>query len=246
MSESAVTDALLLRAVDYRDADRILTLFTAERGKLSAIARGAKSSRKRFAGALEPYTLIRVELEPGKSELFTLKRAEIVRVFPALLGDLARMDVAGAALMLLREAHAAHVPDVQAFVATLQYLTLLEHEPDETRAALLAFAMRVLALSGLAPRLATCGRSEEPVPAGKAAYFDPALGALISKRFGGGPFLLSWPVRERLLLAQSEQWLAAARMPWQDEVLASARCALSAFIASHLSPELSGRLFPGS
>jgi DNA repair protein RecO (recombination protein O) len=246
MRESVVTDALLLRAVDYRDADRILTLFSAERGKLSAIARGAKSSRRRFAGALEPYTLIKVELEPGKGELFTLKHAEIVRVFPALLGDLTRMEVAGAALMLLREAHAAHVPDVQAFVSTLQFLTLLEHEPDPARAVLLAFAMRVLALAGLAPRLATCGRSDEAVPEGRAAYFDPALGALIGKRFGGGPFLLSWAVRERLLLAQSERWLEAARMPWQDEVLSSARCALAAFIASHLSPDLAGRLFPGS
>jgi DNA repair protein RecO (recombination protein O) len=246
MPESVVTDALLLRAVDYRDADRILTLFTAERGKLSAIARGAKSSRRRFAGALEPYTLIRVELEPAKGELFTLKHAEIAQVFPALLSDLGRMEVAAAALTLLREAHAAHVPDVQAFVSALQFLTLLDHEPDPARAALLAFAMRVLALAGLAPRLATCGRSEEPVPAGKAAYFDPVLGALIGKRFGGGPFLLSWAVRERLLLAQSERWLDAARMPWQDEVLSGARCALSAFIASHLSPDLAGRLFPGS
>jgi DNA repair protein RecO (recombination protein O) len=246
MPECVVTDALLLRAVDYRDSDRILTLFTAERGKLSAIARGAKSSRRRFPGALEPYTLIRVELETAKGELFALKRAEIVRVFPAVLSDLARMEVAASALMLLREAHAVHVPDAQAFVSALQFLTLLDHEPDPTRAALLAYAMRVLALAGLAPRLATCGRSEEPVPAGKAAYFDPVLGALIGKRFGGGPFLLSWTVRERLLLAQGEHWLDAARMPWQDEVLAGARCALAAFIASHLSLDLAGRLFPGS
>jgi DNA repair protein RecO (recombination protein O) len=246
MSESVVTDALLLRAVDYRDSDRILTLFTADRGKLSAIARGAKNSRRRFPGALEPYTLIRVELELGKGELFTLKRAEIVRVFPALLADLSRMEVAAAALMLLREAHAVHVPDVQAFVSALQFLTLIDHEPDPTRAALLAYAMRVLALAGLAPRLATCGRSEEVVPDGKAAYFDPALGALIGKRFGGGPFLLPWVVRERLLLAQGERWLEVARLPWQDEVLSGARCALAAFIASHLSPDLAGRLFPDS
>jgi len=246
MAESVVTDALLLRAVDYRDSDRILTLFTAELGKLGAIARGAKSSRRRFSGALEPYTLIRVELEPGKSDLYTLKHAEIVRVFPTLLTDLARMEVAAAALMLVREAHAARVPDAQAFVSVLQFLTLLEHEADPTRAALLAFAMRVLALAGLAPRLGTCGRSGQAVPDGKAAYFDPVLGALVGKRFGGGPFLLSWAVRERLLLAQSERWLDAARMTWQAEVLHGARCALAAFIASHLSPDLAGRLFPGT
>lgn len=54
MRQVVASDALLLRASDYRDADRIVTLFTRELGKVSAIARAAKSSRRRFAGALEP------------------------------------------------------------------------------------------------------------------------------------------------------------------------------------------------
>ena len=46
---ATTTDALLLRAVDYRDADRVCTFFTHELGMVSAIARGAKSSKRRFA-----------------------------------------------------------------------------------------------------------------------------------------------------------------------------------------------------
>jgi DNA repair protein RecO (recombination protein O) len=245
MRDSVVTDALLLRATDYRDADRIVTFFTADLGKVSAIARGAKGSRRRFAGALEPYSLLRLELALGAGELATLTRAEITRSFGQVLGDLGRMEVAGAALALVREVHAARVPDVRSFLSTLQLLTLLDHEPDPARAALLAFALRMLALAGIAPRLAECGRSGEPVPEGRAAYFDPGLGAVVSRRFGGGPFLLSGEVRARLIDAQSDGWLEVARAPWEPEALNGARCALAAFIAGQLSGELASRLFPG-
>lgn len=243
VSRSQATDALVLRATDYRDADRVITLFTQHLGKVSAIARGARASKRRFAGTLEPYAVIRVELEPGRADLMTLKRAELVRTFPGILRDLSRMDVAGAALNLLREAHPARVADQPMFVQAVQFLTLVDLEGDPERALLLGFALRVLALSGLAPRLDACGRSEDPVPEGRPAYFDPALGAVVSRRFGGGPFLLSAQARLRLMRAQSEDWLRVSREPWDAEELRVARAAIAAFIEKHVDPAVAHRLF---
>ncbi len=245
VSRSQVTDALVLRATDYRDTDRILTLFTQHLGKVSAVARGARESKRRFAGALEPYAVIRVELEATRTELFTLKRAEIDRVFPGILGSFEKMDVAGAALSLLREAHPGRAPDAPMFVNAVQFLTLLELAGDPDRSRLLAFALRVLALSGLSPQLARCGRSGDVVPEGKAAYFDPALGAVVSRRFGGGPFLLSARARARMLSALSADWLSAAQEPWPEAELKQARAAVAAFVAAHVKEELSSRLFSG-
>lgn len=238
------TDALLLRAVNYRDADRVVTLFTRDLGKVSAIARGARGSKRRFSGALEPYAVIRVELDAGRGELMTLKRAEIERSFPSILGDLARMESAAAALVLLRELHPPRVPDTPLFVAGLQYLTLVDLEGDATRAGLLAFAVRGLALAGLSPRFDVCGRSGEPVPEGRPAYFDPKLGALVSRRFGGGPFLFSAETRRRLLQSQTEHWVRVAREPWEAEALQGARAALAAFLAAHLPADVGAQLFP--
>ena len=76
-SERRTSDALVLRLVDYRESDRIVTLFTQELGVLGAIARGARSSRRRFAGALEPYAIVRVELTQTRSELWTLEAARM-------------------------------------------------------------------------------------------------------------------------------------------------------------------------
>jgi DNA repair protein RecO (recombination protein O) len=243
---SVTTDAVLLRAVDYRDADRVLTLFTQELGKISAIARGARASKRRFSGTLEPYAVIRVGLTPTRSDLFALDGAEVVRVFSAILSDLDRMEAAAGALTLVRESREVRISDRPLFLAVVQFLQLVDHEGDVTRARLLAFAMRVLSLNGMAPRLDVCGRSDEPVPANKPAYFDPALGAVVARRFGGGPFLLDADTRQRLLAAQGEDWLQVARHSWQPDSLQNARAALAAFVASQLGDATAARLFPST
>ena len=54
------TPAVLLRRVDYGDFDLILTLFTETTGKISVIAKHAKKSKKRFAGVLELFTVLKI------------------------------------------------------------------------------------------------------------------------------------------------------------------------------------------
>jgi DNA repair protein RecO (recombination protein O) len=240
---STLSDALVLGASDYRDADRIVTLFTERLGKVSALARAARASRRRFGGVLEPYAVIRVSLAPSRGELYTLERAELVRAFVAILGDLDRMDAAGAALSLCRTAQEVRVANAAAFLALVQFLQVVDHEGDPDRSRLLAFTMRFLAASGLAPRLDVCGRSGLPVPAHKSAYFDPALGAVVARRAGGGPFLLSGPTRARLLASASEHWLTTAREPWEPESLRTARAAVAAFVSAQVGEKAASRLF---
>ena len=116
-----LTDALLLRASDYRDADRIVTLFTRDAGKLSGDRARCTRLQAALFGALEPYAVIRVELsEARRGELYTLKRAELVQAFPASWRTLARMDVAGAALCAVARRPRAELPDAALFMATVQ------------------------------------------------------------------------------------------------------------------------------
>ncbi|HEX5101745.1 MAG TPA: recombination protein O N-terminal domain-containing protein, partial [Polyangiaceae bacterium] len=67
------THALLLKRVEYGEADLVLTLFTERFGRISALARAARKSTRRFGGALEPMHTLEVALEERpKSELFML------------------------------------------------------------------------------------------------------------------------------------------------------------------------------
>lgn len=73
-------DALVLRTYALGESDRIVVLLTRDRGKKRGVARGARRSRRRFAGALEPLTHVRVAYtEREQRELVQLTYAEAVR-----------------------------------------------------------------------------------------------------------------------------------------------------------------------
>ena len=154
------------------------------------------------------------------------------------------MEVAAAALLLLREAQAARLPDSELFLATVQYLTLVDVAGDATRAGLLAFALRSLSRLGLAPRMDVCGRSGDAVPEGRAAYFDPKLGSVVSRRFGGGPFLLIGRAAQATDARTKRALVSVAREDWEPQMLALARAAMAAFVAAHVPGDVGPRLFP--
>jgi DNA repair protein RecO (recombination protein O) len=88
-------DALILRTYKLGEADRIVVFLTRDRGKKRGVAKGARRSRSRFAGALEPLTEARVAyFEKERRELVGLNYAEPVRSPLALLGLVSGADTA--------------------------------------------------------------------------------------------------------------------------------------------------------
>ncbi|HEX2678106.1 MAG TPA: DNA repair protein RecO [Polyangiales bacterium] len=227
-------DAVLLRSVDYAEADRVVTLLTSRHGKVSLMARGARRSKKRFGGALEPFSLLDVELSIGGSDVGTLHAASVTRAFPVLLRDLARMSAAGAALELVREVLPDRSPDPAIFASTVSMFDALERGVVPAEPLLLAFAAHVMGLSGFAPRLSACGLCGKRPARGQAAEFDPARGFLVCRSCGGAARRLSGAMRELLVSALEEHWLpseasASASVASKDE-LDEAERALAAFI----------------
>ncbi len=73
---NTVTEAIVLKRINYGETDRILTLFTKDLGKISAIAKGVRKQGSRLAGHLEPGSIVQVELAQGKN-LYILTGARI-------------------------------------------------------------------------------------------------------------------------------------------------------------------------
>lgn len=233
------TDAILLRVVDYRDADRIVTLLTRELGKVAVMARGARSSRRRFGGALEPYALLRAEVALGRGEVGRLGQAQVQRAFPRILVDLQRITLAGAALELVREIAPQREPDERLFDATVELLDVLDAAQRAREELLLAFQIRVLSIAGFTPGVDLCARCAKRAPAGKAARFDPALGAIVCVACGGGPLGLSGSARERIRSCVPRGWVEAV-VDWKPGELSEVRQALGDLIASHIGRRLHG------
>ena len=97
MPGSLKTEAIVLRSIRYGEADRILHLFTPERGRLSAIAKGVRRSKSRFGGRLEPFFRLELVLYEGRSELLTVTSAETLAGHPRLREHARALDGAARA-----------------------------------------------------------------------------------------------------------------------------------------------------
>ena len=97
MAGSLKTEAVVLRSLRYGEADRILHLYTPQRGRISAIAKGVRRTKSRFGGRLEPFFRLQMVLYQGRSELLTVTSAETVDGYPRLREDGPALDSAARA-----------------------------------------------------------------------------------------------------------------------------------------------------
>lgn len=178
MTERLKLRAVVLRTVDHGESDRVVTLLAEGRGKLAAYARGARASRKRFAGALEPFTLLDAELSGRQgADLLRLESAMVVRSFHAIRGDLARIACAAYAVELARELTRDHEPHDELLGLLVDYLGRLDAAPAAP-AMLRAYELAALSAAGFQPRLDACARCGAPAPPDEATFSPPDGGLL--------------------------------------------------------------------
>ncbi|MEA2323039.1 MAG: repair protein RecO [Solirubrobacteraceae bacterium] len=149
--------AIVLRSIRYGEADRIVHLYTPGRGRVGAIAKGARRARSRFGGRLEPFFRLDLLLHEGRGDLLTVTGAETVEGYARLRSNGASLDSAARAcdaVSRLFDTNEAH-PEV--FNLLCNELALIDEEPARaTHANQLAFRLKLLLAAGLAPQLAAC------------------------------------------------------------------------------------------
>jgi DNA repair protein RecO (recombination protein O) len=197
------TQALLVRAVPYGEADLVATFFTEREGKVGAIVRGARRSHKRFGGALEPMHELSVVLEDKGRELAVLKEARLARPRTGLVSDLDAMEAAGKALRWIRHVCPVRTPEPAAWERLRGLLDGLDAAPAEgSRQALAVFGLRLLGDVGYALEWERCVRCGKACPEGRSAMIDAAGGGLVCTSCGGARRTVGADVREIAARAQ--------------------------------------------
>jgi DNA repair protein RecO (recombination protein O) len=186
------TEALILRAVDYGESDRILHLLVPESGRLTAIAKGARRSVRRFGGTLDLFNHLVVQLERRRpSAMHRLDQTRLLRHFAPLRVDPARFALGCYLLELLDRLapEGGGVADMRRlFAFALAALEgVADRRPDPRSRILLE--LRALDALGLRPELRRCVRcGREPGP-GPQVDFSVAEGgvacAACAARLGG-------------------------------------------------------------
>ena len=161
MGRTYKTEAVVLRSIRFAEADRVLHLYTLDRGRVGAVAKGVRKTTSRFGGRLEPLSHVELMLHPGSGELQTVTGVSLVRAHRAAREDYYRLSVgligAEAMLRLFSEQEA----NARAFTALTRFLDLLdEAQHVAERPALdplaLSFQLKLLWLSGYLPHLTSC------------------------------------------------------------------------------------------
>jgi DNA repair protein RecO (recombination protein O) len=184
------TDALLLRAVEYGEADVIATFLGEAEGRISVIARGARKGTARLGGALEPFHTVRVGYDDRGTDVATLKEAAIKRVRLGLAQDLDALDAAGRALRWVRHVCPPKTPEPGVFAEATDLLDRIDREPRAAGLALAAFGLRLLGEAGYGLELDRCIRCAKPCPDDRPSAFDTTRGGLLCRACGGGGFVL--------------------------------------------------------
>jgi DNA repair protein RecO (recombination protein O) len=236
--ERFVAQGVVLGTVDYGEADRVVTLFTRERGKVSAFAAGARKSKRRFAGALEPFSLLTVDLVERSGATLRLDQAQIDRPFLAIRNDLGRIARAMYAIELVRELVRDHEPHEALFELLVGYLALMD-AGSAGPTSLLAFELRVLALAGLRPRFDVCAICGKP-PHGELR-FVPDHGGVVCG--GCGARAAGGRRAAPEVIAGLARIQAGERVPLPPEIRARARELLNLFISHQVGRALNGVTF---
>jgi DNA repair protein RecO (recombination protein O) len=147
------TEAILLVVRDWGDADRMVTLFSREYGKISAMAYGARRPKSMLSGSTQPFIHAEMALAAGKS-MDSVKQCEIKRSFREIREDLVKMAYANFLAELVVELWPEREADPAVFDLLLAAFNLIGKR--NPRLTALACALQLLSLAGFRPEFGQC------------------------------------------------------------------------------------------
>src|SRR4051794_29747254 len=170
--------AVVLRATDFSETSRIVTLWTREFGKVRALAKGGRRPRSPFESGLDLLSVCSIcFLRKSSGGLDLLTEAQVVRRFPQLRRDLSALYAAYYVAELLADWSGDYDPHPVLFDEALATLAALGGPDCPTGPRLAHFEFVLLRELGYGPSLTACAACAAPLAA--AAAFSPAAGGVV-------------------------------------------------------------------
>lgn len=177
------TEAIVLHAANYLESSRLLRLLTRDGGVQSVVARGARSSKKRFGSAVDLFAegQAQIQLKAGR-DLHGLNGFDVTRSRVSIAADLARFTAASAiAEVVLRLVHDEEAPDIYDLVR--EGLDLLSESPEaDVVGVTVGVLWRLLAEVGFRPWIDQCAECHAIIPVDQPTRFHVAIGGALCDR----------------------------------------------------------------
>lgn len=225
------TEAIVLQAIDYKDNDKLLTLFSPSLGKITAGIRGVKKPKAKLAFAAQPFCFAEYILAE-KGGRYTVTSAYLHESFFALRCDLVRFYAACAMAEICLSILYENEEYEGLFVALIEGLKALALTEDDCAEAVLTFAVVALRESGYPLDLSffeECGGD-----IGQKLWFDFADGKFTTfDRCTQG---------ERASVSTYHTLRKCAGLTYTDDALAGGRKRALRLIRAYLSEKTEGKL----
>jgi DNA repair protein RecO (recombination protein O) len=223
------TEAIVLRSIRYGEADRIVHLYSATRGKIGAIAKGSRRPKSRFGGRLEPFFRLDLVLYEGRSDLCTVTGASTLNGHGRLRSDGGSLMAAGRACDALLRLFDTGEPNAPAYNLLSKYLALLDEDPAAADpGTALAFRLKLALAAGFSPELASCARCGE---AEHLTAFSGSAGGVVCAGCEGEGFRISEQAHSFMVDALGKPLSQAP--PADDRVVALADRAITETLDHH-------------
>lgn len=240
-------EAVVLRRVDFGEADRVLVLYTRDRGKLSAVAKGIRRITSRTAGHLELFTHAEVQLAKGKN-LDVVTQADTRHAYRNLREDLTRTSTAYLVAELADALTEEENEHEELFELLTETFRALEYA-DDPRLVAAHYQLRLLDVAGFRPVLMHCVLCQSELAPGRNGFSPFLGGALCPACASGEPS--ARPIQSDVLKVlrnlQRAGLPGSARFRVPEEVMRDVERALRDLVERHTerhlrSPDLLARL----
>ena len=163
------------------EADRVLHVYTLDRGRVGAVAKGIRRTKSRFGARLEPLSHVQLMLHQGGGELHTVTGVDLIRSHHAAREDGRRLGVGLVGLEAMLRLFPEQEANPRAFTALTRFLDALDEAevadgPPARDPLALSFQLKLLWLSGYLPHLTSC--AECGGESGLAGFSPRAGGAV--------------------------------------------------------------------
>jgi DNA repair protein RecO (recombination protein O) len=149
------TDAIVLRHYELGEADKIIVLFSKQRGKVRVVAKGVRKTKSTLAAGLEPFTHNHILVYQGNSDLGNLSQCDIEDSFSELRNDFTKMSYGSYVSELVNELTVDDNPNQNLFKLVLLTYRLLASS-DKNDLIIRTFELKVLDLLGYRPYIDSC------------------------------------------------------------------------------------------
>jgi len=232
------TSAFVIRKVDFKDSDYVVTLFGRESGKFAGIAKGARKMESKFGGVFDLLNLVEVVFYQG-SGLEFISEADLIENWDGIRGSGEAIDsglrCARAVNKLLEDGQRER----KVYGLIKDTLTALDRGLARPRVAELGFYLRLFSDLGYQPLLVNCSNCGKEIERGDPVYFSSEAGGVVCSGCStGSEFAVSGGLRKVLIKLRKTPMKGLSRIKVAEDQLREGFTLLDRFGQFHFGQKL--------